>query len=113
MEDPDSLSPKPFAHWLVANISPNMKGLPANLPMYEKVRGMSFLQGSNHTSKSGYFGPKPPADVKVHHYNFQVFALNSRLKLPSGYNRQALVDAMRGKVLAKGKLLGGWKRDPY
>lgn len=112
MEDPDALSPKPFAHWLMANISPSAVGLRANLPRTEKIASLSAMQGSSHTSATGYFGPKPPADGLAHRYNFQVFALNSRLNLPSGYNRLALVDAMRGKVLAKGKIVGTYKRSP-
>jgi len=114
MEDPDALSPKPFAHWLVANISPKARSMKSNLPpMQEMLPAGSAMQGSNHTSKTGYFGPKPPADGKVHHYNFQLFALDTRLDLPSGYNRQALVDAMRGHVLAKGKTVGTYKRNPF
>ncbi len=113
MEDPDARSPKPFAHWLVANISPRAKGLRAGLPMNEMLPALGAMQGSNHTSTTGYFGPKPPADGITHRYNFQIFALNTRLKLRSGYNRQALVDAMRGHVLAKGKIIGTYKRNPY
>lgn len=113
MEDPDSRSPKPFAHWLVANISPSAAGLRANLPNREMLASLGAMQGSNHTSKTGYFGPKPPADGIAHRYNFQIFALDTRLKLPSGYNRQALVDAMKGHVLAKGKIVGTYKRNPF
>lgn len=113
MEDPDARSPKPFAHWLVANIAPRAKGLKAKMPDSEIVPTLGAKQGSGHRSKIGYFGPKPPADGIAHRYHFQVFALNSRLNLPSGYNRQALVDAMRGKVIAKGMIVGKYKRNPY
>jgi Raf kinase inhibitor-like YbhB/YbcL family protein len=112
MEDPDSLSPKPFPHWLVANIPPSTRGLKAGIPNIERaIRGA--LQGSNATSTTGYFGPKPPADGVAHRYNFQIFALNSKLNLPSGFNRQALVDAMRGKVIAKGRIVGMYERNPF
>ena len=112
MEDPDSRSPKPFPHWLVANISPRAAGLKADVGMKEMLPALGAMQGSNNTAKTGYFGPKPPADGIAHRYNFQVFALNTRLRLPSGYNRQALVDAIRGHVLAKGKIVGTYKRNP-
>lgn len=113
MEDPDARSPKPFAHWLVANISPRASGLPSGLPPDEMLRSLGAMQGSSHTSQTGYYGPKPPADGIAHRYHFQIFALDTRLKLPSGFNRQALVDALRGHVLAKGKIVGTYKRDPY
>lgn len=112
MEDPDSLSPKPFPHWLMANISPRATGLKAGIPQIE-MPGLGAMQGSNSTSDIGYFGPKPPADGVKHRYNFQIFALNSKLNLPSGYNRQALLDAMQGKVLAKGKIVGLYERNPF
>ena len=112
MEDPDSLSPKPFPHWLVANISPRATRLKSGLPNSERLSQGAF-QGSNATSSTGYFGPKPPADGIAHRYTFQVFALNQRLNLPSGYNRQALIDAMKGKVLAKGRIVGMYKRNPF
>jgi Raf kinase inhibitor-like YbhB/YbcL family protein len=87
MEDPDSRSPKPFAHWLVANISPRAAGLRANLPNSEMLTSLGAMQGSNHTSKTGYFGPKPPADGIAHRYNFQGFcpeyALETAFRLQS------------------------------
>lgn len=113
VEDPDSRSPKPFAHWLVANLAPHTGSLNARLPMTDRLPVTGALQGANHMSTIGYFGPKPPADGIPHHYNFQIFALNTRLHLPSGYNRQALVDAINGHVLAKGKLVGIYIRKPY
>ena len=112
----------------MANIPTSSTGLRAGLPEGDRIRIMSAMsamqeahimdlvtvtQGAATTSKIGYFGPKPPADGKVHHYHFQVFALNTKLSLPSGYNRQALLDAMRGHVLAKGEVVGQYKRDAY
>ena len=71
MEDPDAMNPKPFVHWLVANIPATSTRLRGNLPEDDHVRGlMGAMQGATHTSKIGYFGPKPPADGKAHHYHF-------------------------------------------
>lgn len=114
MEDPDSLSPKPFAHWLMANIPAHITRLASNLPNEEKnASDFDGHQGAGHTAKTGYFGPKPPADGLTHRYHFQIFALDTKLNLPSGYNRQALLDAMKGHVLAKGQIIGTFKRDPF
>ena len=74
-------------------------------------RAMDMAEGNG--GKVGYFGPKPPADGVTHHYHFQVFALDRKLDLPSGYNRQALLDKMRGHVLAKGQIIGTYKRDAF
>ncbi len=84
----------------------------AGLPNVERL-SLGAMQGSNATSKTGYFGPNPPADGKAHYDNFQLFALDSRLNLPSGFNRQALIEAMKGHVLAQGKIVGLYKRALY
>jgi len=109
MEDPDA-NLKPVTHWVVANISPNVTGLPENVMKMEKYG--DAMQGTNITGKMGYYGPKPPPADKPHGYHFQIFALDTKLNLPSGYNRQALLDAMKGHVLAKGETVGIYQRKP-
>jgi phosphatidylethanolamine-binding protein (PEBP) family uncharacterized protein len=42
--------------------------------------------------------------------HFQFFALDTVLKLPSGFNRLALLDAMKGHVIARGELVGNYQR---
>ena len=109
MEDPDA-SLKPVTHWLMANISPNVTGFPENVVKSEKYG--KAMQGGNHTGKAGYYGPMPPPADKPHKYHFQVFALDKMLDLPSGFNRQALLDAIKGHVIAKGELVGIYQRKP-
>lgn len=112
MEDPDSLNPKPTVHWIAANLPPDLRRLPAHVPKTERpgvLRG--GMQGANTPGDFGYYGPKPPAADGPHRYHFQVFALDTTLTLPSGYNRQALRKAMRGHVLAKGDLVGTYDRE--
>ncbi len=107
MEDPDATSPRPFVHWLVANIPPDVTRLPAALPKGDKVKGITgAVQGSNHTSNTGYFGPKPPAADGAHRYHFQVYALDRVLDVPFGADRDQLLAAMNGRVLAKGEVVG-------
>lgn len=109
MEDPDAML-KPVTHWLMANISPNVTGLPENVMKTEKYG--DAMQGANHNGKIGYYGPQPPPADKPHGYHFQIFALDTKLNLPSGYNRQALLDAMKGHVIAKGSIVGMYQRKP-
>jgi hypothetical protein len=68
--------------------------------------GQPARQGSNSKSERGYFGPRPPAGDPPHPYHFQIFALDTTLDLPDGFNRHALLQAMRGHVLAEGELVG-------
>lgn len=109
LEDPDA-NVKPVTHWIMANISPSVTGLPENVMKTEMANGA--MQGGNVTGKIGYYGPKPPAGDKPHNYHFQIFALDTMLNLPSGFNRQALLDAMRGHVIAKGETVGMYQRRP-
>ena len=109
MEDPDG-GLKPVTHWLVANIAPTITGLPENMMKTEMVSGV--MQGANHNAKIGYFGPMPPREDSPHAYHFQIFALDTKLNLPSGYNRQALLDAMKGHVIGKGETVGMYQRKP-
>lgn len=109
MEDPDA-SLKPVTHWLAANLAPTVTGLPENVAKTEMTNGM--MQGANQKGKIGYYGPMPPPADKPHGYHFQIFALDTKLNLPSGYNRQALLDAMKGHVIAKGELVGMYQRKP-
>jgi len=109
MEDPDA-SLKPVTHWIAANIAPQITGLPENVMKMEMTNGIK--QGANHTGKLGYYGPMPPPADKPHGYHFQIFALDKMLDLPSGFNRQALLDAMKGHVIAKGEIVGMYQRKP-
>ena len=109
MEDPDAAL-KPVTHWILANLPPNVTGLPENV-MKEAKYG-DAMQGANIKGKPGYYGPQPPPGDKPHNYHFQVFALDTRLDLPDGFNRQALLDAMKGRVIAKGEIVGMYQRKP-
>jgi len=108
MEDPDAREPKPFVHWIAYDIPADTTGLPLGVPtdprMEAPVSGM--LQGRNSRGSIGYFGPKPPVGDRPHRYHFQVFALDRMLALPPTANREELLAAMRGHVLARGELVG-------
>jgi len=96
VEDPDASTPQPFVHWTAWNIAPTAHGLPDGLA--------GAVQGHNGKGAEGWWGPHP-SDGKLHHYHFQLFALDARLSLPPTAGRDELVAAMKGHVLGKGRLL--------
>jgi Raf kinase inhibitor-like YbhB/YbcL family protein len=99
VEDPDAASARPFVHWLAWNIGAGSRGLPrGGLPA-------GIVQGTNGRGATAWFGPHP-SDGKPHHYHFQLFALDRMLDLPAGADRERLLAAMKGHVLAKGDLVG-------
>ena len=106
MEDPDASSARPYVHWLAWNIDPALRTLPEGIPRgAELAQPVALRQGSNTRDIVGYFGPRPPGS-RPHHYHFQLFALDTRLDLPGGADRRALLAAINGHVLAKGDLVG-------
>jgi Raf kinase inhibitor-like YbhB/YbcL family protein len=107
MEDPDAKPALPFVHWLAWNIPANVLKLPDGVqeqPRLTEPEGV--LQGRTTRGSIGYYGPRPPVGDPAHHYHFQVFALDSKLDVPFGADRDTLLAAMKGHVLAKGKLVG-------
>jgi Raf kinase inhibitor-like YbhB/YbcL family protein len=68
------------------------------------------LQGRTSRGSVGYFGPKPPVGDPPHHYHFQVFALDAKLDVPAGADRDQLLAAMQGHVLAAGELVGTYRQ---
>ncbi|RYZ48484.1 MAG: YbhB/YbcL family Raf kinase inhibitor-like protein, partial [Proteobacteria bacterium] len=112
MEDPDSdAAPLPTLHWLAWNIPATESGLREGLQKQERIVDPDGLrQGPNVSGSVGYFGPRPPAGDKAHHYHTQIFALDARLELPPASDREAVLSAMKGHVIAKGELVGIFQR---
>ena len=107
LEDPDAPMEKPFVHWLIWNIPGSLDALPAGLPNNDHlVTPQGGVQGKNDNGSFGYFGPRPPAGTGVHHYHVQIFALDGPLTLKSDADIRALVDAMKGRVIADSELIG-------
>ncbi len=103
---------QPFVHWVAYNIPATATGLPEGLSAdaivtHPGLEGM--INGANGTRRTGYFGPRPPADGKVHTYNFRIYALDHELNLADGLNKQSLLTAMEGHILATGLLTGNYQ----
>ncbi|MCQ4163898.1 YbhB/YbcL family Raf kinase inhibitor-like protein [Tahibacter harae] len=112
LEDPDvTRPPKPVIHWIAWNIPADVSALREGLPPQDRLTDPDGLrQGPNTPGRTGYYGPRPPAGDTPHRYHTQVFALDRMLDLPAGADREALLAAMRGHVLAKGVLVGTFAR---
>jgi Raf kinase inhibitor-like YbhB/YbcL family protein len=98
MEDPDA-SGRIFVHWLAWNLDPAAGKLDRGSVTF------GAKLGSNSRGNPSYFGPRP-SGKGAHHYHFQFFALDTQLPLKAGANRDQLVAAMKGHVLAKADLVG-------
>jgi|ERR1700722_15235486 Raf kinase inhibitor-like YbhB/YbcL family protein len=96
-----------FVHWLLFNLPPGSRSLPASLSTQAELPD-GTLQGKNDFDKIGYGGPCP--GHSDHHYVFMLFALDTKLNLPAGATRAQLDDAMKGHVLARGELVARYHR---
>ena len=111
MEDPDAKEPSPYVHWTIFNLPATTSRLAESIPALPQLPDLGKArQGRNSRGTIGYVGPRPPVGDPPHHYHFQVFALDTVLDLPPGAERDALLAAMRGHVLAAGEIIGTFQR---
>ncbi|RZK17995.1 MAG: YbhB/YbcL family Raf kinase inhibitor-like protein, partial [Flavobacterium sp.] len=112
MEDPDvKKKPKPVIHWTAWNIPATVTSLRQGLQKQDRLEDpKGLMQGLNSNGIIGYRGPRPPAGDPFHHYHTQVFALDTMLNLNAGADREKILQAMKGHVLASGDLVGLFRR---
>ena len=106
-EDLGVSRPQPVFHWVLYDVPANVTSLPQALPTDATLaKPAGAMNGLNIRKASGYMGPKPPAG-QTHPYHFEVFAVDKTLALdPSSADRNAVVAAMKGHVLAEGEIVG-------
>jgi Raf kinase inhibitor-like YbhB/YbcL family protein len=97
MDDPDSPNGE-FVHWVMWNI-----------PVTEKIEEKTITGscGKNSRKENKYYGPCPPNGL--HHYHFNVYALDQKLNLHDSSGKKELLSAMQGHILASGLLTGLYK----
>ncbi len=111
MEDPDAATPKPFVHWTLYDLPAGAPQVHESVPAIPQLPSLGKAkQGRNSRGTVGYTGPRPPKGDPAHHYHFQVFALDTMLNLPPAADAQAILDAMKGHVLAAGEVVGLFSR---
>jgi len=96
--DPDASSGG-FVHWVLWNLPPSAK-IEEQTPAGSK--------GNNGSGEVGYTGPCPPSGT--HHYQFTVYALDTKLDLPETSGKKELEAAMQGHILAQGTITGLYKK---
>jgi len=100
------------AHWIVWNIPATTTSLPEGVP-----KGLQRPDGSYQQSATGpmYRGPGAPATGPLHHYVFELYALDTKLDVQPGADafesRTNVIKAMQGHILGKA-VYGGLFRRP-
>ena len=105
-DDPDAPMGT-WVHWVLFNLPAQTKKLPENVPP-DKTLPNGARQGITDFGRVGYGGPCPPSGT--HRYFFKIYALDTELQLDAGAGKRDLLKAMEGHILAKGQLMGKYKR---
>ena len=98
-------------HWVVWNIPATATGLTEGQP-----KGAQLPDGSYQISATGqvYRGPGAPATGPVHHYMFELYALDSKLDVQPTADafetRANVIKAIQGHILGKAVYGGLFKR---
>lgn len=110
VDDPDAPSPQPWVHWVAYKIPADVAELAEGIAAKAELTvPAGALQGKNSWGSIGYRGPAPPPGG-VHHYYFKLYALDAKLNLTPGADKDALLAGMKPHILAEGKLIGTYKR---
>ncbi len=110
VEDADSPTPQPLVHAIVPDLPGADGALAAGALAGPAGPGGPHALGKNSFLKAEYLPPDPPTGHGPHRYAFQVFALREALPLGAGPGRGALIEALQGRALAKGLLIGTYER---
>jgi Raf kinase inhibitor-like YbhB/YbcL family protein len=106
-DDPDAPMGT-WVHWVLYDLPKDTRSLPEGVQSTETLAG-GGAQGSNDFGRIGYGGPCPPPG-RPHRYFFKFYALDSRVNLPPGADKDTLLKAMEGHILADAQLVGTYGR---
>ncbi len=111
VEDADAPTPQPLVHAVLWGIPADAVRLAEGAILAGAPGGSKGDVGRNSFLKEGWLPPDPPAGHGEHRYCFQLFALGAGAGDPGNSpGRSALVEAMRGHVVAAGLLVGRYGR---
>lgn len=103
MHDPDGYR-QDFLHWVIWNIPPS------TTHVLENTVPDAATEGLNSKGKARYMGPAPLANTGVHHYLFELYALNARLDLSGNAERTKIEAAITEHTIAQTTLVGLFSR---
>lgn len=105
-EDPDAPMGI-WVHWVLYNLPGELHELEEGVAPGPSLPN-GGQQGKSSFGKPAYGGPCPPAGT--HRYYFRLYALDTRLELDPGADKQQVLRAMEGHILGQGQLMGRYKR---
>jgi Raf kinase inhibitor-like YbhB/YbcL family protein len=106
MDDPDAPGGT-WVHWVLFNIPSETRSLRENIAPDAQLADGS-MHGINSWGRPGYGGPCPPSGT--HRYFFKLYALDTTLDLDDSADKEQVLAAMEGHVLAEAELMGTYSR---
>jgi Raf kinase inhibitor-like YbhB/YbcL family protein len=95
---------KPFLHWMIYGIPPEIEGLPEGFKhKAEPDEPAALRQGKNAIGNVGYDGPLGSVGRRMR-FRFRLCALDQPLDLSPGSDEKAAARAMSGHVLEQAEL---------
>lgn len=85
-----------ITHWFIYNIPANATELPEGVPNGDLPSGAKQIKSVRQFP--GYFGPCAPPAL-VHHYTFELYALDTKLDLSADASRADAMKAIDGHIL--------------
>ena len=110
IEDVDCPTPKPLVHTIAWNLPGQDGGLPEGGLPSRTSPDEDIAMGRNSFLKAQYLAPDPPPGHGPHHYYVQLFAVREPLELAGHPRLHTVVNAMTGRVTARGLLTGTYER---
>ena len=112
VEDADAPTPVPLVHALLFDIAPGTRHIVEGaIGGHAAGEAEAGETGRNSLWRSDWLPPDPPSGHGVHHYAFQLFALDTPIDLTGHPGRSALMEAMTGHVVAAGMLTATYERE--
>ena len=108
VEDADSPTPAPIVHLLAYGLPAQDKAYAAGV--FNGGTGEAPGLGYNSFRKLGWLPPDPPTGHGPHRYVFQVYAVSRDPGLSGEVEKKAVQAALKGNVLARGRLIGTYER---
>ncbi len=96
-----------WIHWVLYNIPGDTRGLNEAVPAQGEL-GDGSQHGENSWGRWDYGGPCPPSGT--HRYFFKLYALDTVLELGAGADKETLLEAIEGHILAEAELMGTFER---
>lgn len=106
LDDPDAPGGT-FTHWIVYNIPPDARSIPAGQTA-QKVLANGAQQGDSSARSRGYYPPCPPVGTK-HRYLFWLYAVDGDITQPTA-DRVSINMALAGHTIAKTEFLTTFTR---